>query len=83
MRNIAPRIAGADEFDIAEEQHQYKQVVACLVRFGDGTVARVLRYAFNATEREAIARGEDIYFGTPASQKLQPHWFSIGFPPTE
>jgi hypothetical protein len=82
MRNVAPRIGDADEFTIAEEQLEFKPVVACLAEFADGTVSRVLRYTFNDEERARIAGGEDLYFGTPADQLLQPHWLSVGWPPS-
>lgn len=77
---IAPRIEGADEFTIAEDQPEYKPVTACLVQFSDGEVRRVLRYTFSKEEREQIARGEDIYFQTPASIQLTPHVLQVGFP---
>jgi hypothetical protein len=79
MRSIAPRIEGADEFSIAEDQLEFMPVTACLVRFSDNSVSRVLRYTFTSEERAKIAAGEDIYFGTPASQLLQPHWFMVGW----
>lgn len=82
MRSVAPRIDDADEFHIAEDQLEYKPVVACLVMFGDGTMSRVLRYTFTDEERAQIAGGADLYFGTPAEQLLQPHWHSVGWPPT-
>ncbi len=80
MRTIAPRIEGAEEFTIAEEQPEYMPVVACLVQFGDGSIVRILRWTFNPEERQRIAAGEDIFFGTPASIQLTPHWLRVGDP---
>ncbi len=79
MRPIAPRIEGADEFVIAEEQLEYMPVTACLVQFDD-ELSRVCRWTFTPEERERIAAGEDLYFGTVASCPLIPHWFKVGFP---
>jgi hypothetical protein len=80
MRSISPGIDGADEFDIAEDQLEFKPVRACLVQFTDGSVARIVRYTLTSEERAKIAAGEDLYFGTPAAQPLQPHWIVVGFP---
>lgn len=80
MRPIAPRIQGADEFVVAEEQLQYMPVVACLVQFDD-ELSRVCRWTFTPEERAKIAAGEDLYFGTPARARLTPHWLCVGFPP--
>jgi hypothetical protein len=80
MRSVSPRIDGADEYTIAENQLEYMPVVACQVQFSDGKIARVLRYTFTHEERAKIAAGEDLYFGTPATIQLVPHWFTIGFP---
>lgn len=80
MRPIAPRIEGAEEFTIAENQHEYAPLTACLVQYSDGTVTRVCRWTFTDDERKRIAAGEDIYFGTPAGIQLTPHWLAVGFP---
>jgi hypothetical protein len=80
VRPIAPRIDGADEITIAEHQLEYMPITACLVQFSDGDVQRVCRWTFTPEERARIAAGEDIYFGTPASIKLTPHWLKVGFP---
>lgn len=80
MRSVSPNIDGADDFIIAEDQLEYKPVVAALVRYADGVVVRVLRYTLTHDERARVAAGEDLYFGTPASQLLQPHWITVGFP---
>jgi hypothetical protein len=80
MRTISPRIDGADEFTIAEDQLEYMPVTACLIHYEDGSVVRVCRWTFTPEERRAIAAGEDIYFGTPANLPLTPHWLAVGPP---
>lgn len=79
MRPIAPRIEGAEEITIAEEQHEYMPITAAYVTFPDGVTARVCRWTFTAEERARIAAGEDIYFGTPVGVLLTPHWLRVGF----
>lgn len=79
MRPIAPRIDGADEITIAEEQHEYMPLTAAIVRHDDESVQRVCRWTFTSEERARIAAGEDIYFGTRASIQLTPHWLAVRF----
>jgi hypothetical protein len=79
VRPIAPRIDGADEITIAEEQEEFMPITAAIVQFSD-SVQRVCRWTFTPEERARIAAGEDIYFGTPASIQLTPHWLQVGFP---
>jgi hypothetical protein len=80
MRPIAPRIDGADEITIAEDQHEYMTITAAHVQYADGSVHRVCRWTFTPEERAQIAAGEDLYFGTPAAIQLVPHWLTVGFP---
>ena len=80
MRSVSPDIEGADEFDIAEDQLEFVSVRACLVEDQEGNVTRIIRYRLNDEERRKIAAGEDLFFGTPALQQLQPHWISVGRP---
>jgi hypothetical protein len=81
MRPIAPRIDGADEVTIAEEQHEYMTITAALVEYPDGSVHRVCRWTLTPEERSAIfLGGDDIYFGTPANVALMPHWLVVGWP---
>lgn len=86
MRAIAPRLVvdntreECPEHTIAENQLEYAPVVATCLEYADGTVQRVLRYTFSKEEREKITMGADIFFGTPAKQRLQPHWFCVGPP---
>lgn len=79
VRPVSPRIDGADEITIAEEQHQFMPLAAAHVRYSD-SVQRVCRWTFTPEERAAIAAGEDMYFGTPAEIPLTPHWLKVGFP---
>lgn len=79
MRPIAPRIEGADEITIAEDQHQYKTLTAAIVNYQNGERVRVCRYTLSNDERDRIANGEDLYFGTPADTPLIPHWLAVGF----
>ena len=80
MRPIAPRIDGAVEITIAEDQHEYATITAAIVQHSDGDSTRVCRWTFTPEERAKIAAGEDIYFGTIAGIPLMPHWLSVGFP---
>jgi len=79
MRPVSPRIDGADEVMIAEEQAEYAPLAAAIVRYENGAVERVCRWTFTPEERAKIAAGEDVYFGTPASLPLTPHWLAVGF----
>jgi hypothetical protein len=80
MRPIAPRIHGADEITIAEEQPEYAPITAAIVRYESDPPQRVCRWTFTDEEREAIfLEGADIYFGTIAGIPLMPHWLSVGF----
>ena len=79
MRPIAPRIPGADEHTVAEDQHEYKTLTVAVVAYQNGERVRVCRYTLSNDERDRIAKGEDIYFGTPAGLPLTPHWLAVGF----
>lgn len=89
MRPIAPRIEGADEIDVAEDQHDYMQVVAAIVPkeredallVGDlRTDTRVVQWTFSDEERQAIAAGADMYFATLANMPMMPHHLRVGWP---
>lgn len=89
MRPIAPRIEGADEFDIAEGQHEFVQLVGAIVKahapgaleMGDNLRdTLVFRYTLSAEERVRIANGEDIYLAFLARQGTPPHHLRVGFP---
>jgi hypothetical protein len=68
------------EITIAEDQLEYAPIVASILDCGDGNLQRVCRWTFTPEERQRIAVGEDMYFGTPASIQLTPHWLKVGFP---
>lgn len=80
MRSVSPRIGEAEEFDIAENQLEFAPVRACLIEYADGTVRRCIRYTLTDDERARIARGDDIYFETPAELQLIPHVIMVGSP---
>jgi hypothetical protein len=62
MRPIAPRIPGAHETTIAEDQEQYQPITVGLVGREDGAVEIISRYTFTPEERTRIAKGSDVYF---------------------
>lgn len=61
MRPVAPRINGADEFTIAEEQEQFKTIVGCHVKYPDGQIGLVTRWKLAPEELARAEAGEDIY----------------------
>lgn len=74
MRAIAPR-TGAVEVTVAEEQEQYKTLTTAQYQYSCGTLGILSRWTLTAEEREAVARGEDIYimqlnFGTPMTPMI-------------
>lgn len=66
MRPIAPR-TGEPEVTVAEEQHEYRPIVAAIRRRrledmpGVELVAHVTRWTLTHEERRRIAAGEDVY----------------------
>jgi hypothetical protein len=80
MRPVSPRIEGLEEVMVAEEQEEYMPLAAAIQEHTDGTYSRICRWTFTAEERIRVAAGEDIYFGTPASIPLTPHWLKVGYP---
>lgn len=74
MRMVAPR-TGAHEITLAEDQREYRPLVAAVYRRPDmGNAIQLLtRWTFTAEERAAIAAGEDLYLGILTfGQPLQP-----------
>ena len=65
---------------MAEEQHEYMPLVAAIQPHTDGSASRVCRWTLTAEERARVARGEDVYFVTPAGIRLTPHSLHIGDP---
>lgn len=80
MRPVAPRLIGYEETMIAEEQDEYMPLAAAFLPHSDGSTSRVCRWTLTAEERRQIANGADVYFGTPASIPLTPHWLTVGPP---
>ena len=75
---VAPR-TGAEEITIAEDQLEYRPLVAAVYRTEDGQPLLLTRWRFTEEERQQIAGGEDLYlavltFGKP----LQPLALQIG-----
>lgn len=89
MRAIAPR-TGAPEVTIAEEQEQYMPITVARYHYEDGTGVLLTRWTLTPAEREAIARGEDIYVGqlnfggpmTPLVVQCGPEGFEVREVPT-
>lgn len=80
MRMIAPR-TGAHEITLAEDQLEYKPLVAAVyVRPDFGNAPMLLtRWTFTEEERAAIAAGEDLYLGVLTfGQPLQPLSVQVG-----
>lgn len=77
MRPVAPRLVGHDEVMIAEEQHEFMPIAATLI---DGGKTRICRWTFTREERDAVARGDDVFVGTPADVRLTPHYLHVGPP---
>lgn len=74
MKMTRPKVTGAEQVTIAEEQEEYLPIVAARVRMRvtPMSTAAGLLFAFEPTkdERERIYNGEDIYislvtFGEP------------------
>lgn len=81
MRMIAPR-TGADEVTIAEDQLEYKPLVAAIYvneQYGPDALTLLTRWTFTPEERAAIAAGEDVYLGVLTFGKpLQPLSMQVG-----
>lgn len=80
MRAIAPRIPGAPEVTIAEEQMEYLTIVGAVLESSMG-IEMCTRWTFTPQERVAIAGGADLYlrqltFGAPL-QAIAPQ---VGWP---
>lgn len=77
MRMIAPR-TGAPEITVAENQLEYRPIVVAV--YNEKPTRQLLtRWTFTPEEREAIARGEDVYFALLTfGQPMQPISASVG-----
>lgn len=78
MRMIAPR-TGAEEITLAEDQLEYRPLVAALYETAEGVPVLLTRWRFTDEERAAIAAGEDLYLGVMTFGKpLQPLMAGVG-----
>lgn len=83
MHAVAPR-TGPEEVNVAEEQHEYRQLVATpyLLNYAEGrppAYTLLTRWRFTTADRALVAAGEDLYlavltFGNP----LQPLNVQVG-----
>jgi hypothetical protein len=82
MRTISPNLEGIEEITIAEEQQEYKTLVAAALY--DTTLSSsviVLRWKLTPEERQKLIAGEDLWtthlaFGNP----FQPLTADVGKP---
>ena len=64
MRAVSPSI-GFPERIVGENQLQYSPLPVADVEHTDGSRSIVTRWSLTATEREAVARGEDLFIAQP------------------
>lgn len=77
MHMVAPR-TGADEITIAENQLEYKPLVACGYLTAAG-VTLLTRWRLNEEDRARVAAGEDVYLAVVTGGKpLQPLHIQVG-----
>lgn len=79
MRAVAPR-TGAKEFTFGEEQEQYLPITAAAYPTNlEGCTMLVTRWKPSDEEREAIAKGEDIYVSQLVfTGKMTPQMVRVG-----
>ena len=78
MHMVAPR-TGAEEVTIAEDQLEYKPLVAARYETPDGVPVLLTRWRFSEEDRAKIAAGEDLYLGVLTfGQPLQPLQVQVG-----
>ena len=78
MRMVAPR-TGADEITIAEDQLEYRPLVAAVYQTPEGVPVLLTRWRLTDAERARVLAGDDLYlsvmtFGKP----LQPLGMQVG-----
>lgn len=72
MHMVSPR-TGAEEITVAEDQLDYKPLVAAFYKNPDGVPILLTRWRFTEDERRQLAAGEDLYLGVLTfGQPLQP-----------
>ena len=77
MEPVSPQ-TGAPEIVIARDQHEYVPYPAALYRIDDRIVV-LSRWRLTEEEREAVARGEDLFFGLMTDGRpVQPLYAQIG-----
>jgi hypothetical protein len=80
MRMVAPR-TGAVEISIAEEQLEYKPLVAAMYQnpaYG-GALTLLTRWRLTEEEKARVAAGEDLYLSVMTfGQPLQPLNLQVG-----
>ena len=77
MHMVAPR-TGAAEVTIAENQLEYKPLVAALYQ-DEGATVLLTRWRFTDEDRVRIAAGEDLYLGVKTfGHPLQPLIVGVG-----
>jgi len=81
MRPIAPRLGDdvSDEVTVAEDQHEYKTLVAAFVSHENGSRSAYTRWTLTTDERVRVANGEDVYVAFPECVAphlimLRPEW---------
>lgn len=78
MHMVAPR-TGAEEITVAEDQLEYKPLVAALYQTPEGTTVLLTRWRFTDEDRAKISAGEDLYLGVMTFGKpLQPLMIGVG-----
>lgn len=78
MHMVAPR-TGAQEITLAEEQLEYKPLVAAVYQTTEGVTTLLTRWRFSDEDRARIAAGEDLFMGTLTfDQPFQPVSMQIG-----
>lgn len=78
MHMVAPR-TGALEVTLAEDQLEYKPLVAAVYETEAGARVLLTRWRFSDEDRARIAAGEDLYLGVMTfGQPLQPLMVGVG-----
>lgn len=78
MHMVAPR-TGAEEVTVAEDQLEYKPLVAARYQTPDGVPVLLTRWRFTDEDRARVAAGGDLYLSVMTfGQPLQPIGVQIG-----
>lgn len=79
MRAVAPRIYGFPEVSLAEDQHEFRSIVAARVEYQAIGRGWVTRWRLSPEEMEAVGRGSDVYVEI-LGDTMAPVSVSIGVP---